>query len=122
MFPAVFPILSQDSDVSSLLGPTPLRVYRHGEAPQNVRAPYVTWFIVSGIPENELSDLPLVDAYSVQVDCWSNSDAEVELLAEAVRNAIEQHHHMTAIGPNGRDPTTMRFRIGMTFSFWTDRG
>ena len=68
-----------------------------------------------------LGELPLVDSYSVQIDCWSDSDAEVEQLAEAVRNAIEAEHHITSFGPNGRDPETMRYRIGMTFTFWNPR-
>jgi hypothetical protein len=121
MLPAVFPLLAADSDVTGFIGTSPVRVYRHGEAPQGVVAPYVTWFVVSGAPENELDGLPRVDGYSVQVDCWSDADAEVEQLAEAVRNAIEPSHHMTAIVANGRDPETMRYRIGMTFDFWTKR-
>ena len=121
MLPAVFPILAGDSDVTGFIGSAPARVYRHGEAPQGVARPYVTWFLSSGIPENTLGELPLVDSYSVQIDCWSDSDAEVEQLAEAVRNAIEAEHHITSFGPNGRDPETMRYRIGMTFTFWNPR-
>jgi hypothetical protein len=121
MLPAVFPLLAGDSDVTSLIGTAPVRVYRHGEAPQKVVAPYVTWFLASGLPENVLDGTPPADSYSVQVDCWSNSDAEVEQLAQFVRDAIEPAHHMTSVGPNGRDPETMRYRIGMTFSFWTHR-
>lgn len=121
MLPAVFPLLASDSTVTGFIGASPVRVYRHGEAPQGVVAPYVTWFVVSGSPENELDETPKVDGYTVQVDCWSDSDAEVEQLAEAVRDAIEPSHHMTAVIANGRDAETMRYRIGMSFSFWTER-
>lgn len=121
MLPAVFAILANDSEVTGFIGSAPARVYRHGEAPQGVTAPYVTWFLVFGRPENCLDETPRIDAHSVQVDCWSDSDAEVEQLATAVRDAIEPFHHMIAVGPNGRDPETMRYRIGMTFTFWTDR-
>lgn len=118
MLPQVKALLVSDSDVAGLVG---TRVYRHGDAPQNVALPYVTWFLVSGLPENEMSELPKIDAHHVQVDCWSNSDLEVEALATAVRDAIEPEHHMTAVAVNGRDPETKRYRIGMTFIFWTHR-
>lgn len=121
MLPALFPLLANDSDVASLVGASPARVYRHGEAPQNVVRPYVTWFVASGTPANALDEAPWIDEYSVQVDCWSDSDAEVEQLATFVRDAIEPVAHMISIGPNGRDPDTMRFRIGMTFTFWRGR-
>jgi hypothetical protein len=121
MLPAVFPILARDSEVTGFIGSTPARVYRHGEAPQNVVRPYVTWFVVTGAPQNQLDDPPDIDNYSVQVDCWSDDDSEVEELATAVRDAIETEFHMTAVIANGRDPQTMRYRIGMIFSFWTHR-
>lgn len=125
MLPAVFPIIKEASAVTALIGTNPVRCYRHGFAPQGVAAPYLTWYVVSGTPENDLSDLPRVDSYSVQIDCWSNNTgtgaAQVEQLAEAVRDAIEPHAYMTALAVNGIDFETQRFRIGMTFNFWTHR-
>lgn len=118
MLPAVFPLLASDSEVTGFIGTNPVRVYRHGEAPQDVQKPYVTWFLSSGRPENILDGVAPIDEDSVQVDCWSDSDEEVVLLAEAVRAAIEPYHYMISKGPNGRDPETMRYRIGMTFTFW----
>lgn len=122
MLPLVYPVLKNDAAVSALVG---ARIYRHGSAPQNVVAPYITWFIVAGTPENELGDRPKVDNYQVQVDCWSNNtgtgDAQVEELAEAVRDALEAVADMTAVAVNERDIETMRYRIGMTFTFWTPR-
>jgi hypothetical protein len=123
MLPVVFSLLAGDSDVASIVG---TKIYRHGQAPQKVNGvplapPYVTWFVASGAPANELDGTPRVDNYTVQIDCWSDSDVEVEQLAEAVRNAIEPSHHMTAVGLNGRDPDSMRYRISLTFTFWTPR-
>lgn len=122
MLPQVFSILSGDTSVAALVG---TRIYRHGNAPQGVTAPYITWFVVSGIPENELSDLPRIDRYQVQVDCWSSNtgggDTQIEALAEAVRDAIEPHAHMVAVVANGIDYETQRLRLGMSFDFWTPR-
>jgi hypothetical protein len=121
MLPALFPLIRTATAVTTLIGTSPVRCFRHGSAPQGTALPYVTWYVVSGVPENDLSDLPKVDSYSVQVDCWSADPQQVEDLADAVRDALEPAAYMTAIAANGRDPVTMNFRLGMTFNFWTPR-
>lgn len=125
MLPAVFPLLSASNAVKAIIGSSPVRAYRHGDAPQNAVAPYVTWFVVSGLPENSLSDLPPVDHYDVQIDCWSDSSGvgstTVETLAQAVRDAIEPRYHMTSVLSDGKDFETQRYRIGMSFSLFTHR-
>lgn len=122
MLPPVFDILRDDSNIAGLIG---TRIYRHGAAPPNVIAPYVTWFVVVGTPENSLTNLPSIDRYSIQVDCWSNNtgsgSVEIETVAEAVRDALEPFGHMTALAVNERDFDTQRYRIGMTFDIWVQR-
>ena len=122
MLPPVYALLTADATVTTLVG---TRIYRHGTAPQNVQAPYVTWFLVSGVPENELSSLPRVDRMEVQIDCWSNNtgtgDAQVEALATAVRDALEPTVHMTGVIANEQDFETRRYRLGMQFTFWVKR-
>lgn len=124
MLPAIFPLLDV-APVRALVGSNPVRVYRHGSAPQKVVAPYVTWFLVTGNPENALDELPRIDRQEVQIDCWSDNTGQgakdIETLAQAVRDAIEPHYHMTAIVADGRDPDTDRYRIGMTFTIWNHR-
>jgi hypothetical protein len=73
MFPNLFPLFKDDPAVTAIIGTNPVRAYKHGSAPQAVAGPYVTWFVVSGAPENQLSGRPPVDAYQVQVDCWSDN-------------------------------------------------
>lgn len=125
MLPEVFPILSADLEVTSIIGVSPTRFYPHGRAPQNVQAPYATWFIVSGIPENTIDEVPRVDRFSVQIDCWSDNTGdgaqEVKELATAIRDALEPHAHMTAIAVDGVDPDTQRNRLGLVFTVWQDR-
>lgn len=122
MLPQVFPLLRDDAGVSALIGS---RIYRHGSAPQGVIAPYVTWSVVVGIPENALGELPRSDRYEIQVDCWSDNTGSgsrgIETLAEAVRDALEPHAHMTAINLDERDLETQRYRISMQFTFWEIR-
>lgn len=125
MLPLLFPIISASSSVKALIGSNPVRFYRHGNAPQGVVAPYATWFLVTGQPENTLGELPRVDRHEVQVDCWSENtgtgSTQIETLATAIRDAIEPYAYMTAITADGLDPETGRYRIGMQFTFWTDR-
>lgn len=125
MLPVIFPWIADDPAVTALIGSDPVRFYRHGKAPQNVQAPYVTWFLVSGLPENQLDGVPPIDRFSVQIDCWSNNtgdgDEEVVELAKAIRDAIEPHAHMTGIPIDSQDPDTQRYRMGMTFTVWQDR-
>lgn len=119
MLPLVYQLLHGDSGVSGIVG---TRIYRHGDAPQDVQLPYITWSVTTATPENVLSGAPRVDAMDVQVNCWGNDDADIEHLGECVRDAIESAHHITDGPTNGRDPETMRYRISFIFTFWNDRG
>lgn len=118
MFPPVFQTLKASADVKAIVGTNPPRIYRHGEAPQNVERPYITWALIAGTPENNLSDPPPVDRQSVQVDCWHQTDSGIEVLAEAVRDAIEPTAHMTGTLIDLREQETRLYRVSMQFDFW----
>ena len=122
MLPLVYQLLKDDSGVAAIVG---TRIYRHGSAPQKVQAPYVTWFIVSGNPENELTSTPRTDRFQVQVDCWSDNDgsgdAGIEALAAAVRAALEPRGHLIGYVVNERDFDTQRYRIGIEFTLYVHR-
>lgn len=120
MFPSVYTWLKSSATVKSIIGTTP-RAYRHDSAPQDTTKPYVTWYLISGTPENNLSDLPPTDRLAFQVDCWHQTDSGVEALAEAVRDAIEPYAHMVAIPINTKDSDTKLYRIGLQFEHWQSR-
>lgn len=121
MLPTIFPLLSASATVTALIGSSPVRAFLHGVAPQGVTSPYVTWALVGGAPENNVSDLPPADLGRVQVDCWSEDAAQVIALATAVRDAIEGSHHMVTTPSFGRDPETMKYRATLEFDCWTNR-
>lgn len=121
MLPAVFQTLKASAAVKAIVGSTNPRIYRFGSAPQDIPAPYVTWFLVVGVPENNLSDPPPLDVMSVQIDCWHQSDVGCDALADAVRDAMELVCHMTAIVVNLRETETKLYRIGMQFDVFTGR-
>lgn len=122
MLPNVFGLLANDPAVAAIVGE---RVYRFGRAPQRVTAPYITWVVVAGTPEITLPDIPVVDRWEIQIDCWSDNDGTgdegIEVLAQAVRDALEVEHHVTNIGPADRDPDTLRYRISIDATWWQDR-
>lgn len=120
MLPPIFTTLKAAGAVTALIG-NPPRAYRHGSAPQDVIKPYVTWFIVGGVPENNLSDLPQIDRLPVQVDCWHTTDAGVESLAVAVRNALEPVCHMTNILIDEQEQDTKLYRIVLQFDYFLNR-
>jgi hypothetical protein len=121
MFPPVFQTLKASQSLRSIVGTNPPRIYRHGSAPQDTTRPYVTWSVIGTEPQNNLSDLPPSDRIALQVDCWHQTDAGVEALAEAVRDAIEPRAHMTGLVVDLREPETKLFRVGLQFDFWLDR-
>jgi hypothetical protein len=120
MLPAIRTLLAADPAVTALVGTNPVRVYRHGSAPQGVVRPYVTWSVAGGAPENGF-DGASCDDFRVQVDCWSDTDAGVESLATAVRDAIEPAAHLVAYVADERDATTQRFRISFAFDWIESR-
>lgn len=127
MIPPVFQWLKASNDVKNIVGTNPPRIWRHGVAPQRADGqpqtePYVTWFMASLEPNNNLSDPPPSDRVTVQVDSWHQTDGGVIALAEAVRDAMEPHCHMTGLVANLREPETRLFRIGLQFDIWLDRG
>lgn len=118
MLPDVYSY-AKTAAVKAIIGDPP-RCYRHGDAPQKVTAPYITW-LSDAIPENHLDGTPPTDEVTVDISCWSDDDEQVVALAETLRNAIEADHHCTFYGVSPRDPETRRYRIVLTFTFWVDR-
>lgn len=108
MLPNLYTPLKDDTDVAAFVG---TRIYRHGNAPQDVTKPYITWFLVTGVPDNNLSDPPPSDRMSCQVDCWHPTDLGIETLATSVRNVLETLGHITSIVINERDADTKLYRI-----------
>ena len=120
MIPPLYAALAAAPAVTAIVG-SPPRAYRHGSAPQDTTRPYITWFLLAGVPENELSDVPGIDRCTLQVDCWHQTDAGIEALAVAVRDAVEPLAHCTAVPINTREAETKLYRIALQFDWWLSR-
>jgi hypothetical protein len=128
MIPPVFVLLSADSTIAGYLGNNPCRVYPFGEAPELVTFPYVTWQTINGVPENNLSETPPIDRIAVQLDVWTRQSPETQAaldcwaIAEAIRDVLEPHAHMTFFGNTERGGIDTRtYRHSLTFDFWQPR-
>jgi hypothetical protein len=118
MLPPVFQVLKASTDVKAIVGQNPPRIYRHDSVPQDTTKPYIAWFLVSGAPENNLSEPSPTQRNTVQIDCWHQTDAGVDQLADAVRSALEPVVHITGVVVNDRDIETKLYRIGLQADFW----
>ncbi len=116
LLPPIFQTLRASSAVVAAVD---ARIYRNGAAPQGTAKPYLTWALVSALPQNQLSSAPSTDYVIIQVDCWADDDAQCEDLAVLVRDALEPFAHMTGIPVNQREQTgTTLYRIALQFDWW----
>lgn len=120
ILPAVFPALNTAA-IKAIVGSSPIRIYRHGQAPEGTVRPYITWFVVSGNPVDQVSGTPCADMDTVQIDCWSEADAQVETLADAVRSALDSAGVYNRVRVNNFEPDTKLYRIGIEADFITPR-
>lgn len=125
MFPPVFQTLKASQAVKDIVGTNPPRIYRHGSAPQRpdglpLGDPYITWSCTAA-PENTLSETPATDRVTIQIDCWHQTDAGIETLAVAVRDAMEPYSVMTAVVADLREPETKLFRNGQLYDWFLSR-
>lgn len=118
MLPPIYDILSADAATAALCGN---RIYPHGAAPQKSGVPYVAWYLLSAVPQNELDGATSVDQCAVHLDCWADAGQQVLALANAVRRAIEPHACITNVLLNGQEPETGLYRLAVQADFWVSR-
>lgn len=114
----VYQVLRSNATVVSTVG---TRIYRHGAAPQDVTKPYITWFMVSGTPQDVINAAPCHDKDTIQIDCWSETDAGVETLAYAVRAALDSQLISNRIIIDSRETDTKLYRMALEADFIASR-
>lgn len=121
MYPPIFAVSAADAAVLAALGPSPVRLYPFGEAPQGVALPYAVWQTINGSPENCLGGRPDMDQFTLQVDVYGRNIDSVRNAARALRDAIELVAHIVSYGGEGRDPDTKNYRYSFTVDWWVSR-
>jgi Protein of unknown function (DUF3168) len=114
----VYQVLRSNSTVVNTVG---TRIYRHGSAPQDVQKPYITWFVVTGQPEDILNAAPPHDRDTIQIDCWAETDTSIETLAYAVRSALDNQLISNRIIIDSRETDTKLYRMALEADFIASR-
>ena len=117
----IFPLLFSSNDVKALLGSAPLRVYGWGQAPPDSVIPYVTFGVVSGVPQNHLDSVPDMDLAATQVDIWAATEDSSRACFAAIRDVLEAYAHMTSFSTEEFDNETKLYRTRMEFDFFEAR-
>lgn len=118
----LYEVLKVVPAVTSVLGVHPnLRVYAFGQAPTTVSRPYVTWQLVAGLPNNNLSSLPENDENAIQIDIYATTPQSAEAVKIALRDAIEPVTHITSWDGEGRETPTSDYRITFSVDWFVNR-
>lgn len=108
MMPLIYPLLRSNAALLALVSN---RIYRHGSAPQDVAKPYIAWFLVSNRPEDQISGTPFADFDTVQIDCYSTDDTQVETMVYAVRDTLDAAGHANRLIRDMRETDTELFVV-----------
>lgn len=116
-FPPLFTTISGNTDCTSLLGSSPVRLYPFGNAPEKgtdfYGLPYATYQTIGGEPENYLQTSPDADRYSIQVDIYAESVSDARAVALAIVAAVQSDCYVTRYSNEARDFETGLFRISL---------
>lgn len=121
MFPPVFELCANNTDVKKVLGEKPTRLYLFGLAPANVPRTYAVWQNISGEPENYLKDRPDIDYLDVQINVYGDTAKSVREVVKALVNVLEENAYITRWGTEEKDTDTKLYRYDFDVNFITDR-
>ncbi|MCX4186772.1 DUF3168 domain-containing protein [Methylophaga sp. OBS4] len=117
MTPPVFQTCMASTAVTDIIGD---RLYQD-EAEQGVNAPFVVWQMIGGTPENYINQLPDLDSYNIQFDCYAKDQYTVETLAKSLRDAVEPAANIVAWRGTGREQGTRLYRYSFDVEWMVPR-
>lgn len=124
MHPPFFRLVNVPT-VQAVFGANPMAVFEFGKADEDVikanGGVYATFQTVNGFPENNLSDRPTMDDWTIQVDVFGRTSEEAELGAKVLRDAVELDAHVSRFLPQGKDEPTKKYRYSFDVDFLTAR-
>lgn len=121
MYPPIFETAVKSTALKSALGTNPTRLFLFGMAPEGVADPYAVWQVVGGSPENYLAGRPDMDGFTIQLDVYGTTAAQVRDAVKALRDALEIHAYVTSWRGESRDPETKRYRASFDMSWYVSR-
>lgn len=121
MIAPIFSVCAASQAVKNLLGTKPVRFYPFGMQDDIIVYPYAVWQNIDGFTENYLNQRPDADRYSLQVDVYGDTDADVIAVARALRDAIEGKAYITRWGEQSRNDSTMKYCYSFDVDWITTR-
>lgn len=128
MYPPIFERIKNSPACVALLksGTGEIRFYQFGLAPQNVQKPYAVWRRVFGQPANYMGDVPDMDSFTIQIDCYASPDnangaTQVRNIAVAIRDAIEPVSYITNWLGESIDPETKNYAFRFQNDWFVER-
>lgn len=118
MFPPIYQTLQASAAVVAIVAD---RIGAFGQVQQDEARPYLTWQVIGGVPENELSAVPDTDLWQIQINCWHPAEKGVRDLAEKVRDALEPYAHVTGIPIDQRESDSRLYWIAIQIDWWLNR-
>lgn len=100
-----------------------IKFWPFGEAPKDPPSPlpYATWQNVGGVPNNNVSDRPDADFYTLQINVWGATSAQVWVITAALRDAIEDKCYIVRWGNTVKDAETKAFGYDFDADWITHR-
>ena len=108
----LYDLLRNNAGVSAIVG---TKIYPH-LAEEGTAAPFITYVMVVGTPFNIISGTTALEKKRIQVNCWSDSYAGAQTLAEAVKDTVTTTGHLLLELDDYVDDAQMYRRI-LDFSF-----
>lgn len=116
----LYELLTQDPTINGIVG---TNVWRRN-APQDTQPPYIIWNVLSGLPNNYMAEPPGIDNAVVQIDIYTDENAEIQMetLVERTEFLLDQVAHATStpIDTWEEQPTKL-IRTILSYSFWKNR-
>ena len=103
----LYDTLKSDAGVSALIG---AKIWPH-IADEGTAAPFLTYQMVVGTPYNIISRTTALEKKRIQINCWSDSYAGAQTLAEAVKTALNSDGHLALEIENYVDEAQLYRRI-----------
>ncbi len=113
--------LLADATLAGIIGD---RVYPYESVAQGAPLPFITYYEVSGVPENTLDGTGSLINSRFQIDCYADTKAGLFALRNAVKAAMlaDTAYITKALLVNrndvGWEMDTQVFRYSMDFSIW----
>lgn len=119
-----FEIVSNDSGVTAIFGDDPVRIFPFEYAQINgnqLTAPYATYQLSGGNPNNNLSQRPDSDSVDLQIDVYGTNVTETKNGANALESAIELDCHIMRLLSGSIEPETKLYKTTFITQWFVSR-